>query len=192
MYGLTEKEISQLRKFVSISNHLMKSEFYITHLKDGVVGVKNTNVGKKKKVELETYGFDENLMRSALLDFRKIYNQSEDANFYKICNLIERSNASSVLKERTRKFRAHFSKILNEPETHYDRSTKDSPKHVLDKWINGYYFHIDDEKESKLSEMTMIKPVHKLVFVVTVLELSKIVIALSDGIDGYFKTNARQ
>lgn len=187
MYGLTKEELNQIKKFVSISGHLNKSEFYVAHLKSGVVGVRNINAGKKSKVELETYGFDENLMRSALLDFRKIYNQSEDTNFYRICNLVERSDASLALKGGARRLRVQFYKILNEPETHYDKNTKDSPGHVLDKWINGFYFHIDDKKESKLSEMTMIKPVHKVVFVVTVLELSKTAIALAAGIGGYFK-----
>lgn len=192
MYGLSEKEISQIKKFTSISNHLMKSGFYVAYLRKGVIGVKNINVGKKKKVELETFGFDEDSMRSALLDFRKIYNQSEDANFYKICNLIERSEVSTKARKKARELRAQFSKTLNEPITHYDRSTKDAPKHVIDKWINGFYFHLNDEKESKLSEMTMIKPVHKLIFVVTVLELSKTAIALSGEIGGYFETNATQ
>lgn len=169
----------KLRLYIKVVRSLQETRFIKSTTE---IGVRNTT-GQHKKMRLKPYGYSEEQLRSALIDFRKLMLEKEQTNFYLICNSIEKGEFSASLKEETRLMRKEFSGILNREITAYDHRTKDKPKDVVDKWINGYYFHQEPDKSSSLNRMGFIKHVHKLVFVATVLDLTRIAIRLADIIE---------
>ncbi|MCF7834325.1 MAG: hypothetical protein K9L98_03320 [Candidatus Pacebacteria bacterium] len=177
--------LQKIRLYIKTVSALKKSRFYLSTSTVGVKSVKR----KDKKTQLKTFGFDEDFLRSALIDFRKIILNGEPTNFFVICNIIEKGSFSDILKRKVRTIRKEFSETLNKDVTLYDRQTNDKPKDVLDKWLNGKYFHQEKDKRQSINKMSFIVHVHKLVFVATVLDLSKIAVKLSDILDLYLKNN---
>lgn len=173
----------KLRSYVKLVKALEKSKFYS---KTKSVGVRNVT-RKDGKMRLETFGFEEEFLRSALVDFRKIILSGEETNFYAICNIIERGAFPESLKNKARNIRKEFSEVLNKEATLYDHQTHDKPKDVLDKWINGKYFHQDKNKRRSIDRMKFIRHVHKLVFVATVLDLIRASVKLADALSLYLK-----
>jgi hypothetical protein len=178
---MKKSETSQYRSLKSYSkvvDSLSRTEFI---RKTDTIGVRNAT-GKHKKMRLRPFGYKEEQLRSALIDFRKLVLQGEETQFYAICNSIELGDSPNELKEKARVLRRSFSDILNKDATSYDRNTHDKPAEVLDKWLNGKYFHQEKTKRRSLERMNFVRQVHKLVFVATVLDLSRVAIALREEI----------
>jgi len=166
----TSSKKSPIYDFLVIVNDLKKSPF-IKQTK----AIKATLNHKKKEFTLN--GFSEHHLRSALLDFRKLYMAKEPTNFNEICKLVVKINPNKNFIKKVNKLEAEWNKVLTQ-STHYDETTLDSNKDVLDKWFYGHYFHRDKMKYDELNLMQSIKPVHKLVFVATILDLSGVVVEL--------------
>lgn len=165
----------KLIEFVKVVNALKRTKFIKNTYE---IGVRSAE-GKYKKIRLRQFGYDEEELKSALMDFRKIILQGEITNFYTICNDVERSKLSQALKNKTRSIRKEFTDVLNKDVTLYDGKTHDKPRDVLDKWLNGKYFHQEPIKHRALERMNFVRQVHKLVFVATVLDLTRIAIKLA-------------
>jgi hypothetical protein len=171
----------KIYSYIKVVKAIEKTKFYST---TKTVGVRNVT-RKDGKMRLKTFGFDEDLLRSALIDFRKIVLEKEESNFYAICNVVEKGTFPQRLKNKVRAIRKEFSETLNKDATLYDRQTNDKPKDVLDKWLNGNYFHQDKSKKRSIDRMKFIRHVHKLVFVATVLDLIRVSVKLSDALTIY-------
>ena len=184
----TEQKLHLYILYIKVVSALEKSKFF---KETGTVGVKNVT-RKNGKMRLQTFGFVEDHLRSALIDFRKIILNDEETNFYSICNVIEKGNFPKLLKSRVQSIRKEFSETLNKDATLYDRQTNDKPKDVLDKWLNGKYFHQNQTKKASIERLGFVIHVHKLVFVATVLDLGRISIKLSKTLDAYFKSDPTQ
>lgn len=178
----------KIRAFIRVARELERSKFLSTTKSVGVQAVPR----KDNKRQFKSIGYDEDQFRSALLDFRKLYAEREETNFYSICNVIERGDFPGDLKDAARKIRKEFFDALNEQETNYDGKNRDTPKVVVDKWLNGKYFHQDRTKRTCIDRMNSIRSVHKLVFVATVLRLGRIAIKLSKTLDAHLKGKASE
>jgi hypothetical protein len=176
----------KIRSFIRVVKALERSRFYSTTETVGVRAVPR----KDNRRQFKSFGFDEDQFRSALLDFRKIYLEREETNFYYVCNAIENGDFPHTIKAEARSMRKEFSDVLNKHETNYDGKNRDTPKEVLDKWLNGKYFHHDHSKRTSIDRMSFIRSVHKLVFVATVLQLGRIAIKLSKTLDAHIKGTA--
>jgi hypothetical protein len=176
-------DVQKIRAFIRVAKALERSKFYSTTKTVGVRAVPR----KDNKRAFKCFGFEEDQFRSALLDFRKIYADREETNFFRICNVIELSSLPEALKETSRNLRKEFYDELNEHETNYDGKNKDTPKVVLDKWMNGKYFHQDHAKRTNIERMNFIRIFHKLQFVATVWQLGLIAIKLSKALDAHLK-----
>ena len=176
----------RLRRFIKLVRSLQKSAFFV---QTESVGVRN--IGQKSgKIRLVTFGFDENLFRAYLVDFRKLILEGEETNFYSICNLVEKDDYPSDLKENVRKIRKNFSNVLNKDATLYDHKTHDKPRDVLDKWLNGKYFHNNPSKRKSIEGMGFVRHVHKIVFVATTLDLTRVSIQLADTLEKHLSAKA--
>ena len=177
-------DVQKIRSFIKIAKALGRSKFYLTTKTVGVRAVPR----KDKKWQLKSFGFEEDQFRSALLDFRKIYAEGEQTNFYRVCSAIEKGCFPETLKETARKLRREFSDELNKHEINYDGKNRDTPKVVLDKWMNGKYFHQDPSKRRSIDRMNFIRSVHKLQFVVpTVWQTGLIAIKLAKALEAHLK-----
>ena len=166
----------RIKEFIKVTRSLQRTKFIKTTKE---VGVRNAK-GSYKKIRLKPFGYDEEELRSSLIDFRKLVLQGETTNFYSVCNAVERSTLPQSLKNEVRELRKEFTDILNKDATLYDRGTHDKPKEVLDKWLNGKYFHQEPSKRRALERMNFVRQVHKLVFVATILNLSRVALKLAD------------
>lgn len=100
---------------------------------------------------------------------------------------MEKGDFPESLKEAARKARKNYSEALNKDVTNYDGNNRDTPKDVLDKWMNGKYFHQDRAKRVSIDRMNFVRSIHKLVFVTTVLQLGRIAIKLSKALRAHLK-----
>ncbi len=104
----------------------------------------------------DTYGQklelpDEALLRSALLDLRKIYAQGEITNFGSIRNLLHRKVSNPTIKENIDKIGKAYNNSLNDSSfTIIVNGDKVTPMRALDLWLNGHYFHQNQRKKDKL------------------------------------------
>jgi hypothetical protein len=82
-------------------------------------------------------------LRSLMLDFRKLVAEGEDANFYAICNVVEKGVTDASTLEILRGNRAAWKAALRGDAAFNINGTElQGLKHV-EAWNNGVLFHGD-------------------------------------------------
>lgn len=135
--------------------------------------------GTVEKVE----GVNEDLLKSFLLDFRKIYMQGEDTNFYTIYGILFRNAPDQKTKDNLVKCRTKYSEILNKPlmVRIFINGDLEKPINMIDDWFYGLYFHEVKDKKEKLLSLNFIKLFHKFNMVSAVIDLTYIIHVLSNN-----------
>ena len=112
-----------------------------------------------------------------MLRFRLILNQ-EETNIFRTFNILGRTNAMPAADtDAAAKARARFKEILSSPVSLYSGTARPSAQQVLDDWINGDFFHVNQAsrksresyefaKEANLSLHSIVGPVRELINVV--------------------------
>ncbi len=112
-------------------------------------------------------GYDEDLLKSFLMDFRKLVMNDERTHFQSVANVIARRRTSMQAKVKDIKKR-------------YERKLKSSPilleagdkrADIVDAWLNGHYFHQDQTLKSAILEEAVIR---KQQFITAVIDLTGI------------------
>ena len=141
------------------------------------------------KLELKEIGestmtvgnFDEDLLRSCLMDFRKIYLTSEDTNFYRVCNEIYKIGDQKT-RERVAKCRKLYKASLNKPSIGISIGKKgQKPDKIIDDWLHGYYFHEEQEKRNVIAGLHAARFIHKAIFITTIIELLRLSLILANN-----------
>jgi hypothetical protein len=119
-------------------------------------------------------GPDLKTIKAFVLDFRPFIANDEPVNFFKVCNIIEKSKTDVDLIKKLREARDAWSKLLEKKERipmgglrlKIDSEDLLSEKN-LNLWINGEYFHLDEEKKMFLEKIqgTPFELVSKFVFI---------------------------
>ena len=146
---LTAKQLKKLLLFKQKICQLQK----VSIVKDGF----NVGVDFKYKQEqgLEIKGRfpNEDSVKSLLMSLRFFLNNDEPLFFYKICNILYLGTNGEIRKEAAQ-IRKIFSDILHNPPINFVENGKTlSPEKIINLWINGEYFHVDEEKAQTLFDL---------------------------------------
>ncbi len=173
------EELKKIKKYIEIAEKVKNSNF----LKDTRAISFKMDVSIDKPVRFESNGFDEDMFRSALMDFRKIYMKKDSTNFFRIYNLIYKNSNDTEIKRNIEKCREIYKKILSRPTSIgiYINKELQNVEEIIDDWLYGYYFHEDDERDEKMKSIKLGQLFHKASFVTSVIELMKISITMSEN-----------
>ena len=97
---------------------------------------------------------DEEDLRSFLLTFRQFISEGEPVFLNRICNLCLRSLTSDELKGYLVESREAWRQAQRSSGVKLIHNNQElTPEYVTDLWINGYYFHSDGDKLSRLKQL---------------------------------------
>lgn len=137
-----------------------------------------------------TKHFDEDSFRSYLIDVRKIISlKGAETYFFNVCSYIHKNTKNPDIKSAIAAFRKLFSDTLNDSSMDYlvANGIKEKPLHNLDRWMNGYYFHEDQEKNKTLNDIQSVIPDYKFLFVATVTSLFQLSMAVQEFAKVYLR-----
>jgi hypothetical protein len=164
---MTPQEQQKVEAFISINDKVINSKFR----RETKTVSFNLNFEEGKPLEQEVAGFDEDALRSMLIDLRKFTLDRDDVNLIDICNLLITNTTDAETITNLEKCKSIFSQLKQEPpirmvidneiETGWD---------VIRKWLYGHYFHEKQERDN-LKKLGVVEKIHKYNFVVTITEL---------------------
>lgn len=97
---------------------------------------------------------DEEDLRSFLLTFRQFVSDNEPVFLTRIYNLCQQYLTSDKLKGRLIKSREYWKQVQKNIGIKLVFNKRElTPEYVTDLWINGYYFHNDENKMSMLRRL---------------------------------------
>lgn len=141
---------------------------------------KTKNVGYQMNFEAgqplkqEVVGFDEDALRSMLLDLRKVLLVRDGVYFPEICSLIIANTANQDVKRNVQKCVSLYETVLQEPAIKMViNSVNESGEDVLNKWLYGHYFH-EKQHNLDLQNLGVGLPLHRINFVIAITDLIKI------------------
>lgn len=177
---MKQNEVSRINEYIEICKRMSSSKF-VKEVKEIKFSLKY-DVNKSPNAKVTVCGFDEDLLRSVLMDFRKIYMKGERTYFFSIYNLIFCGTSDAELKNRITKIRHIYLERLKRANIgFYINEDKQTPEKIIDDWFNGHYFHGDHEKQNTLENLGFTNPLHKVVFVNVILDLMLCSIRLANN-----------
>jgi len=94
--------------------------------------------------------------RSLMMDFRQLVSNDDPSSLNRVCNLVfEHRHADGWSQEETQRIaaaRRRFNEALDQPADFYSEpmgSTRPTIRRLLDGWINGEWFHGDEDKREE-------------------------------------------
>lgn len=124
--------------------------------------------------------------RSFLMVFRKFISEKSPIFIPKIYNLVERLIPDAEFKEVFREARQIYNEIQQNSGCNISITTGGktlTQQYVVDMWLNGYYFHDDDEKIKTLERLEAFqRDASRVIFTDYVIEISKIIQHLAQNI----------
>ncbi len=171
------KDRKRLEKFILIADRIFNSRF----IKETRSIKMQINIEIGKPVEQKIEGLDEDLMRSALIDIRKLLLPKDGIKFTDICNLIIKTTADKKNEEETNGWLRLYDGLMNNiPPVHIVTGQKlHKNDKVIENWLYGYYLHDDEAKTKELESMGFLLATHKYIFVSTILTLARFAYGLS-------------
>jgi len=143
----TTEEKNKLESFLSLVDKIKQLRLFRENLP--VVNIIFDISSKDAVSRIEV--LDEEILRSVLLDLRKIFAQNEATNFGSICNLIYKKVNNAKIREEISAVREAYNRSLKETEFKIEiNDHKVTPQEALKLWFNGYYFHENQEVNKKL------------------------------------------
>jgi hypothetical protein len=117
--------------------------------------------------------------RSFLMVFRKFVSEKSPIFIPKIYNLVERLIPDAEFKAVFREARQIFNEVQQNSGCNISITTDGeilTQQYVIDMWMNGYYFHDDDEKIKTLERLESFqRDATKVIFTDYVIEISRII-----------------
>ena len=174
---MNQDSINQIENYIAICKKLSDCRF-IKETKN----IKFSLNYKDGYAKLTIGDFDEDLLRSCLIDFRKLYLVKEKTNFLRICNLINKLSKDKEVINNVDKCRERYKYLLENSTIGFTiNEDVQKPKKIIDDWLHGSYFHEDEDKKSVIDNLHMGSPIHKTIFLTAVVDLIHISILLSNN-----------
>ncbi len=162
----------QIKDFIDICNRLSQHRFF------NETAELKIKLDKEGKGLHSLVGYDEDLLKSFLMDFRKIVMNDEPTQFYKIANILQVNNV---------KFKSKAQDIRNRYSNRYKvtpiqlETPAGKKEDIVNVWLYGEYFH---EKNSINKDLIKdLRALKKQVFITTVIDLSNLAIELASLIE---------
>jgi hypothetical protein len=134
----------------------------------------NLNFQAGEPIKQEVTGFDEEDLRSVLLDLRKFTLKKDGVRLTEICDLLIANSTNQEITNRVQKCKDLYAEMMKEPSIKMIiNSESETGKAVMDKWLYGHYFH-EAEYSKDLEVIGVGLPMHKTNFVIAVTDLIKL------------------
>ncbi len=165
---LQDKE--RIEQFISINEKIKNSRF----VRETKSISFNLRVGVGKPLEQNLSGFDEDDLRSMLMDLRKFTIKRDDVYLPQICDLLINHSSDQTTIKNIEKCKDLYNQLMKEPAVKMIiESDTESGKSVLDKWLYGHYIHEKQHKQD-LQKLGIGQQFHKANFIWSITELIKI------------------
>jgi hypothetical protein len=157
----------KIKQFIEVCEKVKNSRF----VKETKNVTFNLSIGVGKPLEQNLDGFDEDNLRSMLIDLRKFTLKKDNVYILDICDFLILNTTNQDIILNLQKCKNNYLILLDKPiikmiinnevETGWD---------VIRKWFYGHYFHEDQEKQN-MQNLGFIKQMHKFSFVNAITEL---------------------
>lgn len=174
---MDQDSINQIQNFITICKKLASSRF-IKEAKN----IKFSLSCKDESAKITIGDFDEDFLRSFLIDFRKIYLTKEKTNFLRICNLIKKLSKDNEIINNAEKCQERYKYFLKNSTIGFTiNEDAQKPEKIIDDWLHGSYFHEDENKKLVIDNLYIGSLIHKTIFLNTVMDLVHVSIVLSNN-----------
>lgn len=175
---MNEKDKERLKKFVSIAENAYNSRF-IQETKSIKLEMK---IEINKPAEQVIVGLDEDLMRSALIDIRKMLLEKEGVKYSEINSIVISNAPNEEVKRAAEAFQSLFSGLMdNIPPVHVVTGEKlHKNDEVMAHWIYGHYIHEDKDRVETLRQLGFLQMTHKYMFVSAILTFARLTYGLAE------------
>ncbi len=163
--NLSDKE--KVEQFISIVEKVKNARFTKETKKVGF----QLNFKAGQPLKQEVTGFDEEDLRSMLLDLRKFTLKKDEVYLPNICDLLIANTSDQKIIDNLQKCKDNYELLMKEPAIKMIiNSQAETGKGVMDKWLYGHYFH-EKQHAKDLDNLGVGQPLHKTNFVITVTKL---------------------
>ncbi len=160
----------KIEQFIAINEKVRNSRF----TKETKTVSFNLSVEIGKPVEQNLGGFDEEDLRSMLMDLRKFTIKRDEVYLPDICDLVITNTSDQKTIENIQKCKSLYSQLMQEPAIKMIiESETETGKAIMDKWLYGHYIHEKQHKQD-LENLGFGQKLHKANFIWSITELIKI------------------
>jgi hypothetical protein len=125
---------------------------------------------------------NEEHLRSYLLDFRKFVSESEPIFIYKVFNIAHQHITGEEIAASLINARRSWRDSMSSGDISFvENDSSLEPEHLIDLWINGYYFHEDPAKRAKLEWLSQV-PMSRWLFINVLVRSTQILIFTAHAI----------
>lgn len=180
--------IKQIKNFISVCEKLAHSRF----IKE-TRNIKFSLSCKDGSAKLTIGDFDEDFLRSFLIDFRKIYLTKEKTNFLRICKLIKKLSKDNEIIDSVKKCQERYKYFLRNSNIGFTiNEDAQRPEKIIDDWLHGSYFHEDEDKKLVIDNLYIGSFIHKTIFITTVIDLTHVSIVLSNNASLFLENSSSE
>lgn len=152
MADITRKEANAVARFIEAARELQESPFFG---EDEPKTGWSVDPGSKGGVADITVGSSQ-VLTQMLLPFRRIWMKKEPSNFYKICNILRRHNASPDMQSFIDRIRANHNRYSKQWETSSDSmGCRQTPEDFVNSYLNNLIAHSEKDvsKANQFAEL---------------------------------------
>lgn len=171
-------DTERIKTFISIAEKVRDSKFI--QEQQTVSFSFNFEVGKPLVQNLA--GFDEDDLRSMLLDLRKFTLGKDGVRFTDMCDLLNSKTKDKSLKVNIGSCRAQYEELMSHSAIKIIINNKvEKNLEIIKTWFYGHYFHENPEHKENLQKLGTGQPFHKFNFIQLIQSLSYLSIVLSNN-----------
>lgn len=174
---MNESERERINQFISIVENVKNSRFIKTYKTVSF----ELNFVTGKPVEQKMTGFDEEDLRSMLIDLRKITLAKDGVRFTEICDLLLSCVSDQAVVGNIQQCKKNYEAIMKKTAIGMIiNSVPETGKSIIDKWFYGHYFH-EKQYSKDLDKLGAGLYVHKTNFVIAIINLIEVAACVANN-----------
>jgi hypothetical protein len=180
---LTDDEWKIIELFKSRASKLKSTKLYQEYKSSDVAAQITIHVDKGISFKTPSLP-DESVISEHIIAFRHFCLEKEPCFFPKVLKIISKYASEPIAKVTLKKLKQKWKNPLFQDALHIDLDgSKITAKLLIDLWFNGEYFHSDTVKSEDLKKLIQGLPndFAKVLFVNSVMESTKIILKVADG-----------
>jgi hypothetical protein len=130
-------------------------------------------------LQQKVIGFDEEDLRSMLLDLRKFTLEKDGVRLSDICDLLIADTENQEIVANLQKCKDNYGLLMHDPAIQMIVDGE-IETNVVKKWLYGHYFH-EEQYQEELKNLGLGQPLHKMNFVVAITELIKLCVVAANN-----------
>jgi hypothetical protein len=179
----SDEEWQRLVRFEQFARELAQTRFY----REGMPSSFSFGWNDQGEFHSNSTPPDPDDLSAFLMRIRPFYLEKEGAFFNGICNILSRRVEIPPFRDFIRKQKEIFA--CKRQRSMYEiqlNGTVLNSSDILDKWLNAFEFHRDEEKRREIEELSQILPLEssKAMFVEMLFEMTEAILTVSRLIEG--------